>query len=171
MYYLIFLSRFIEQNRTTPPPAVSFKFDNALVDNSLKLNPNGVILNDLTEKTLKQRLAENETKLAECRNLIQDKQTLIIQLETEMGTVRFRSDAASVSKTFTLKKRTDLYKKEVNELRCQEQKLTRQNEMIQIPLNELGCQEAPLGVDWTNEGGGSNVTTARYVNICLYESF
>ena len=74
---------------------------------------------------------------------IKDKQTLIIQHETELATLRFKSDPGSVARMFAVKKVTDVLKKEVNELRCVEQKLARQNELIGAPLDELGCEQAP----------------------------
>jgi hypothetical protein len=46
---------------------------------------------------------------------------------------------------FAVKKLMDGLKKEVNELRCMEQKLSKQIEMIQAPLAELGCEQAPPG--------------------------
>ncbi len=51
----------------------------------------------------------------------QDGQTLIIQGEAELGTLRFRSDSASASRVFAVKAAADAKKKEVNELRCREQ--------------------------------------------------
>ena len=36
---------------------------------------------------------------------------------------------------------------QVNELRCVEQKLSRQNEMIRTPISDLGCEQAPPGCE------------------------
>ena len=83
--------------------------------------------------------------MSECRNSIKEKQTSIIQYETELATVKIKSDPVSVTKMFNVKKLMDGLKKEVNELRCVEQKLTKQIEMIQAPLSELGCEQAPPG--------------------------
>ena len=55
--------------------------------------------------------------------------------------MRFKSDPGSVARMFAVKKVTDVLKKEVNELRCVEQKLARQNELIGAPLEELGCEQ------------------------------
>ena len=54
---------------------------------------------------------ENEGKLSECRSKIKEKQTLIIQYETELQTVKFKSDPASVARMFTVKKTMDFLKK------------------------------------------------------------
>lgn len=62
-------SRFIEQNKTAPPSAVHFKFDQSLVETT-QLNPNGVVLDDLTIDSLKHKLSENEAKLTECKNQV-----------------------------------------------------------------------------------------------------
>ena len=35
----------------------------------------------------------------------------------------------------------------MNELRCIEQKLSRQNEMIRTPISDLGCEQAPPGCE------------------------
>ena len=93
--------------------------------------------------------------LKETKNQIKDKQT------SEFQTVQFKSDPASVSKKYSLKKSMDLLKKEVNELRCVEQKLSRQNELISGPLSDLGC-ELPSGCDLSNS---SNNNTVEIPNI------
>ena len=98
-------------------------------------------LDDLTIDTLKSKLQENEVKLVEVRSKIKEKQTLIIQYETELATVKFKSDPTSVARMFTVKKTMDFLKKEANELQCVEQKFTRQNEMIQTPIADLGCEQ------------------------------
>ena len=87
---------------------------------------------------MKLKLSDNESKLSECKSQIKDKQTLIIQYETELATVKFKSDPTSVARMFAVKKVADVLKKEVNELRCTEQKLIKQNELIQVPLSDLG---------------------------------
>lgn len=135
--------RFTDQNKTPPPSPVVFKFDASLLKGfeTLQLNPRAVTLDDLTIDTLKAKLQENDVKLGECRSKIKEKQTLIIQYETELQTVKFKSDPASVARMFTVKKTMDFLKKEANELQCVEQKLTRQNEMIQTPIADLGCEQ------------------------------
>lgn len=145
-------TKFIENHKTAPPKPLYFKFDTSLLDNhKLNLSPNAIVLNDLTMDSLKHKLAENESKLAECRCQIKDKQTLIIQYETELATVKIKSDSASVNRMFAVKKICDDLKKEVNELRCQEQKLNRQNELIQLPINDLGSNQPPPGFDVSKE--------------------
>ena len=105
--------------------------------------------------SLRIKLKENESVLKETKNQIKDKQT------SEYQTVQFKSDPASVSKKYSLKKSMDLLKKEVNELRCVEQKLSRQNELISGPLSDLGC-ELPSGCDLSNS---SNNNTVEIPNI------
>ncbi len=154
-------SRFVEMHKTPPPPAVTFMFDiskhslatavasgrdSAPGGSVQELDPNAVILNDATADTLRARLQDNEVRLAACRSHIQDKQTMIIQYETELNTIRFKSDPASVARVFAVKSAADVLKKEVNELRCGEQKLTRQNELIQAPLSAAG-NALPQGCD------------------------
>lgn len=39
------------------------------------------------------------------------------------------------------------HSKDLNSLRCQEQRLTKLAEMIKNALNELGCEELPSGCD------------------------
>ena len=61
-----------------------------------------------------------------------------------------------------------MFHPQVNELRCVEQKLTRQNEMIRNPIAELGCEQAPPGCEVVNndESGiassGSGSTNGRF---------
>ena len=39
------------------------------------------------------------------------------------------------------------YTIQVNELRCEEQKLSKQNDMIRTPISDLGCEQAPAGCE------------------------
>ena len=50
----------------------------------------------------------------------------------------------------------DCLKKDVNELRCVEQKLSRQLELIQKPLAELGSDPVPNACVEVSGGGGSS---------------
>jgi len=155
-------SEFIERNKTSPPKPISFKFDQSLLENlQTKLKSNEITVDDLTVDSLRIKLKENESVLKETKNQIKDKQTSVIQFDTEFQTVQFKCDPASVSKKYSLKKSMDLLKKEVNELRCVEQKLSRQNELISGPLSDLGC-ELPSGCDLSNS---SNNNTVEIPNI------
>ena len=155
-------SEFIDRNKTSPPTPISFKFDqNLILDNSQnKLKPNEIIVDDLTVDALRLKLKENEAILKETKNQIKDKQTQVIQLDTEFQTVQFKSDQSSTTKKYSLKKTMDLLKKEVNELRCVEQKLSRQNELISGPLSDLGS-EVPAGCDVS---GNSNNNLETQIN-------
>ena len=57
-----------------------------------------VSLNDLTIENLKQRAKEVESQLNECRSKISEKQTSIIQQETELQTVKFKTDPSSITR-------------------------------------------------------------------------
>ena len=157
-------SEFIERNKTSPPKPISFKFDQNLInDNSqIKLKHNEIIVDDLTVDSLRLKLKDNEATLKETKNQIKDKQTQVIQLDTEFQTVQFKSDQSSTTKKYTLKKKMDLLKKEVNELRCVEQKLSRQNELISGPLSDLGC-EVPLGCDLSSNSN-NNIDNIANIN-------
>ena len=63
------------------------------------------------------KLKENEAELKDTKNQIKDKQTMVIQADTEFQTVQFKSDPASISRKYALKKAMDILKKEINELR------------------------------------------------------
>jgi len=78
---------------------------------STHLDKNNVMVNDLTVDALRTRLAENEARLIECRAQIQEKQTSILQFETELDTVRYRSDSVSVARMFSVKSAADALKK------------------------------------------------------------
>ena len=149
-------SEFIERNKTSPPKPISFKFDSGLLENSqTKLKSDEIIVDDLTFDSLRLKLKENESVLKETKNQIKEKQTQVIQFDTEFQTVQFKSDQISMTKKYSLKKSMDLLKKEVNELRCLEQKLGRQNELISGPLAELGC-ELPAGCDLSVSSNSNN---------------
>ena len=53
---------------------------------------------------------------SDCRSKIKEKQTYIIQYETELQTVKFKSDSLSVNRMFAVKKKMDSLKKEVRTL-------------------------------------------------------
>ncbi len=74
-------------------------------------------MDEYTVDVLRAKLRENEAELKETKNLIKEKQTLVIQYDTEFQTVQFKSDPLSFSRKFTLKKTMDILKKEINELR------------------------------------------------------
>jgi len=148
-------TEFIDKNKTSPPKPISFKFDQNLLDNNqTKLKCNEITVDDLTVDSLRVKLKENESLLKETKNQIKDKQTLVIQYDTEFQTVQFKSDPVSVNKKYSLKKSMDLLKKEINEFRCVEQKLSRQNELISGPLSDLGC-ELPSGCDLSNSSNNN----------------
>lgn len=111
-------SEFIERNKTSPPKPIIFKFDTSLLENSgIKLKPNEISVDEFTVEVLRARLRENETVLKDTKNLIKEKQTLVIQYDTEFQTVQFKSDPVSISRKYALKKSMDILKKEINELR------------------------------------------------------
>merc|ERR1712240_338502 len=90
-------SEFIDRNKTSPPKPISFKFDTTLLDNlQTHLKSNEIIVDDLTVDSLRIKLKENESVLKETKNQIKDKQTQVIQLDTEFQTVQFKSDQSSV---------------------------------------------------------------------------
>ena len=143
---------FTEKYKTNPPEPMVFKFDDSLYEGCIQeslpesLKKTSVIINDLTLDNLKNKAKELESQLAECKSKIQEKQTAIIQQETEIATVKFKSDALSIQRMFAVKKTMDGLKKDVNELRCVEQKLSRQLDLIQRPLSDMGS-EIPNGCD------------------------
>jgi len=135
-------SEFIERNKTSPPKPIIFKFDASLLENSgCKLKPNEISVDENTMDVLKTKLKENEAVLKETKTLIKDKQTLVIQHDTEFQTVQFKSDPISMNRKYALKKSMDNLKKEINELRCIEQKVGRQNEIITGALSNNGCDQ------------------------------
>jgi len=138
-------SEFIERNKTSPPKPIIFKFDVGLLDNSgCKLKPNEISVDEYTVDVLRTKLKENEAELKDTKNQIKDKQTMVIQADTEFQTVQFKSDPASISRKYALKKAMDILKKEINELRCIEQKVGRQNDLISGSLTS-GSTSATSG--------------------------
>lgn len=58
-------TKFIEQNRTSPPSPVVFKFDDTLLEaGKIGLSPSSVVLDDLTIDTLKLKLQVNVSFLS-----------------------------------------------------------------------------------------------------------
>ena len=67
----------------------------------------------------------------------------------------------------------------MNELRCAEQKLTKQNGMIRTPIADLGCEQAPPGCDIANTdeslaggggtGGSSTGIQFRIIGTVLHD--
>ena len=158
-------TQFTEKNKTSPPKPISFKFDPGLLENqTTRLKANEISVDDLTVETLRAKLKEIEVNLKDTKNQIKDKQTLVIQYDTEFQTVQFKSDQTSVSKKYSLKKSMDVLKKEVNELRCTEQKLVRQSELISSPLSELECEQVPPGCDISNISNNNDNTSSNDID-------
>jgi len=141
-------TEFIERNKTSPPKPLVFKFDSSLLDQDTMpgLKANEIVVDDCTLEILKSRLRDSEADLKDIKNKIKDKQTLLIQLDTEYQTVQFKCDPVSLSRKYSLKKSMDLLKKEVNELRCMEQKVGKQIELIS---DSISC----------GGGGASNINS------------
>ncbi|CAB4056342.1 FER [Lepeophtheirus salmonis] len=99
--------KFIESNKTTPLPATHFKFDENILGQ----------IEDIPD--------------------LKNRQTQIIQLEAEINVLQSKTDYMSRNKVFSLKKKCDILKKEIQEILCIEQKLSRQNEIISSPLLEM----------------------------------
>ena len=74
------------------------------------LKPNEIVVDECTIDILRTKCREQEVELKETKNKIKDKQTLLIQLDTEYQTVQFKSDALSISRKYALKKSMDLLK-------------------------------------------------------------
>ncbi len=55
------------------------------------LKPNEIVVDECTVDILKSKSREHEAELKETKNKIKDKQTLLIQLDTEYQTVQFKS--------------------------------------------------------------------------------
>jgi len=157
---------FADKYKTNPPEPVIFKFDDSLFEGypsenlPESLSTRALSLNDQTVDHMKHRGKELESQLNECKAKIADKQTAIIQQETELATVKFKSDQISIQRMFTVKKTMDGLKKDVNELRCVEQKLSRQLELIQKPLAELGTDPVPNACTEVNSTGAMMNTMA-----------
>lgn len=134
-------TEFVERNKTSPPKPVIFKFETSLLEGATlcKLKPNEIAVDEFTIEILRQKLKENELELKETKNRIKEKQTLVIQHDTEFQTVQFKSDPLSINRKYALKKAMDILKKEINELRCVEQKVGRQTELISGSLSEVGA--------------------------------
>jgi len=109
------------------------------------LKVNEIVVDECTVEILRTKCREHESDLKETKNKIKDKQTLLIQLDTEYQTVQFKSDAVSLSRKYSLKKTMDLLKKEVNELRCIEQKVGKQIELITTSLSSSVSSGSPPG--------------------------
>ena len=68
---------------------------------------------------------------SDCRSKIKEKQTYIIQYETELQTVKFKHDSLSVNRMFTVKKKMDSLKKEVGN------SLTSLVDRVNVNLNHI----------------------------------
>ena len=89
-------AEFIDRNKTSPPKPVLFKFDKSLLEQSSamlpsSLKPNEIVVDECTIDILRTKCREQEVELKETKNKIKDKQTLLIQLDTEYQTVQFKS--------------------------------------------------------------------------------
>lgn len=61
----------------------------------------------------------------------------------------------------------DAVRKELNEVRCEEHKISRQSEVIKNALASLGCEEAPPGCDIPLESSFIETSEQLQVHIKL----
>ncbi|XP_067142993.1 tyrosine-protein kinase Fer-like [Centruroides vittatus] len=137
---------FIDKNRSSPIAPVEFKFDEYLLDDYTgKLKPNQLIIDDYTYDNLKERLGKLSEQLAQCRADLIEKENQLFQCEKEISNIELSSD---LNPMITVKQRAiDILKREIGELRCREERLQRQWEVIDIPLSSLGPNGPPPGLE------------------------
>lgn len=128
---------FTEKHKTCPANPVNFSFDESLVEDSGSLLANTLAVDNLTIDWLRHKQIELEARL-------RDNQERQVALRTAAaGAESSGGSSPEVHRLFIV----DAVRKELNEVRCEEHKISRQAEVIKNALASLGCEEAPPGCD------------------------
>ncbi|XP_034247322.1 tyrosine-protein kinase Fer isoform X2 [Thrips palmi] len=128
---------FTEKHKTCPANPVNFTFDESLVEDSSSLLANTLAVDNLTIDWLRHKQIELEARL-------RDNQERQVALRTAAaGAESSGGSSPEVHRLFIV----DAVRKELNEVRCEEHKISRQAEVIKNALASLGCEEAPPGCD------------------------
>lgn len=129
---------FTEKHKTCPVIPVNFSFDESLVeDTSGSLVANALAVDNLTIDWLRNKQMDLEAKLRDIQERHVVLRTAAVSAETNGGS------SPEVHRLASL----DTVRKELNDIRCEEHKISRQAEVIKGALASLGCEEAPPGCD------------------------
>ncbi|KAL1505430.1 hypothetical protein ABEB36_005000 [Hypothenemus hampei] len=165
---------FTEKYKTNPAEPVKFTFDESLVDDQGgKLLPNQLTVDNLTVEWLRNKLTELESSIKEN----QEKRSTLTNNGHNGDNSLINGKTTTTNDTINnrLSLCIETSKKELNELKCQERKISKQIELIKAALNELGCEEAPSACDLsidnqpafidssTEEGAGSQNTLNKHL--------
>ncbi|XP_060523708.1 tyrosine-protein kinase Fer isoform X2 [Cylas formicarius] len=136
---------FVDKFKSTPNEPVKFTFDESLVEDSAgKLLPNQLTVDNLTVEWLRTKLTELESSVKES----QEKRNVLISGPNGDSLANGKTiPQIEANNRLSTISTTELTKKEINELKCQERKTAKQIELIKCALNELGCEEVPSGCD------------------------
>uniref|UniRef100_A0A6A7G3S7 Tyrosine-protein kinase n=1 Tax=Hirondellea gigas TaxID=1518452 RepID=A0A6A7G3S7_9CRUS len=148
---------FIDTNRSMPPDSITFEFCRELLGDGVgSLQAGQLAVDSLTVEALKQRLASLEHRLRVVSTEHREKQDLLNQHEAEVANIKKNAsqDFNLTSRLSVLKRASDVLRRELNELQCQESWLQHQQQLIQEPLTTLGCEEAPQPWEANNQING-----------------
>lgn len=150
--------------RISPNQVSIFSFDESLIEDSGKLQPNQLTVDSLTVDWLQSRLEELDARVKnEQERMLQLGETIINTSKGHDGNTYVFNYGECVNPKNFQKGRIyrgiilpfrhasspELARKrrELMEMRCDERKLTRQLELIKSALKNLDCEELPSGCD------------------------
>lgn len=163
---------FTEKHKTSPTAPIVFKFDETLIEDSLrKLQANTLTVDNLTVDWLRSRLNELETSVREC----QEKQSKLALESGGAATTPTLSISNGVNGKDSNKRNSySRNSKDLNSLRCQERQMLKLVDIIKTAL-DVGCEELPSGCDDLSveqgfiENNGNDQPMTLATNRPLYE--
>ncbi|CAM1314224.1 FES (predicted) [Pycnogonum litorale] len=135
-------SGFVKNHQTSPIEQRDFTYDfSLLVDFPGNLKPNELTVDDSTFDNLKLKKQSCESQLSDCRLVLKEKDSLLIQYENELTAIRKSPETAT---TLAVKKRAiDILKRSITELKCQEERFLTLKSLLERSLLSIGTEPPP----------------------------
>ncbi|XP_054626687.1 tyrosine-protein kinase Fes/Fps isoform X1 [Dunckerocampus dactyliophorus] len=144
---------FIQQNRSVEEIPVCAEFDCSLLENTEKLNPQDVELNDLTLETMQHKLTAIEEELLDLTRCLGSQQVSVEQLELDLemegGGTRKGQRVYQLSRRHALEE----CRQQVALSQGRRAKLEVQRLILKTKLEQLGSKEPPPAMQMNTDAG------------------
>ncbi|XP_029823368.1 tyrosine-protein kinase Fer isoform X3 [Ixodes scapularis] len=136
---------FIEKYKSKPIPPIDFHYDESLLNNYVgKLKPEQIAVDEFTIDALRERISDLQTRLVQAQAAILEKETQLAQFQVEVSEIKTTPDLGSAA--MVKKRAVDIIRRERDEIKCQEERINSQLQLLVQPLSSIGS-EVPRGLD------------------------
>ncbi|XP_030829013.1 tyrosine-protein kinase Fer isoform X3 [Strongylocentrotus purpuratus] len=158
-------SSFVENYRMEPPAMETFTFDlSPSEDFPDGLKENTIVLDTLTIEAIQHSHSSLDEQLKNTRDRLTAKKQELKNLDEEIRTIPpSPKEEGAILDLLSKQKQYRDASREIQELRCQEAKLSTQYSMLDVKLSEMGDEDnLPLGIIFP-EGGGTGTLSTRTI--------